>query len=101
LDAVQTGRSSKQEDIMQALLKYVAPAVAAAAIGGAIVLAPIASAATHVAPAPHTAASPGAPTDTDPLVPYGTEPVSPYRLGYINPNHDEGNTTNGELDVPF
>ena len=37
----------------------------------------------------------------DPLVPYGTEPTVPYRLGYINPNHDEGNTTNGEVDVPF
>ena len=34
-------------------------------------------------------------------MPYGTEPTVPYRLGYINPNHDEGNTTNGEVDVPF
>jgi hypothetical protein len=34
-------------------------------------------------------------------VPYGTDPQVPYRLGYINPNHDEGNTTNGEVDLPF
>jgi hypothetical protein len=34
-------------------------------------------------------------------VPYGTDPYVPYRLGYVNPNHDEGNTTNGQVDVPF
>jgi hypothetical protein len=101
LDAVQTGRSSKQEGIMQALIKYFAPSLAAAAIGGAVVLAPIASAATHVAPAPNKTTSSAPAAGTDPLVPYGTDPVSPYRLGYINPNHDEGNTTNGEVDVPF
>ena len=49
----------------------------------------------------HVAAVAAAPTDTDPLVPYGTDPQVPYRLGYINPNHDEGNTSNGELDIPF
>ena|SRR5947208_11594875 len=90
---------SKQEDVMMAI-KYLAPSLAAAAIGGAIVLAPIASAATHVAPTP-SASSSSAPAGTDPLVPYGTDPVVPYRLGYINPSHDEGNTTNGQLDVPF
>ena len=85
---------------MKTPIKYVAPWLAAAAIGGAIALAPIASAAAHpspVATAPSSAGSPG----TDPLVPYGTNPYVPYRLGYINPNHDEGNTTNGEVDVPF
>lgn len=81
-------------------IKYLAPSLAAAAIGGAIVLAPLASAATHVAPAPHPATSAATP-DTDPLVPYGTDPVVPYRLGYVNPNHDEGNTTNGQVDLPF
>lgn len=88
---------------MQALIKYFAPSLAAAAIGGAIVLAPVASAATHVASAPNktTSSAPAARTDTDPLVPYGTDPYVPYWLGYINPNHDEGNTTNGEVDVPF
>jgi hypothetical protein len=93
------GEPGNQEDTMKAL-KYLAPSLGAAAISGAIVLAPIASAATHVAPAPMPATS-SAPTDTDPLVPYGTDPVVPYRLGYINPNHDEGNTTNGEVDLPF
>ncbi len=85
---------------MKAMIKYFAPSLAAAAIGGAVVLAPMASAATHVAPAPSAATS-SAPAGTDPLVPYGTDPSVPYRLGYINPNHDEGDTTNGEVDVPF
>ena len=85
---------------MKTTIKYVAPWLAAAAMGGAIALAPIASAATHPAPA---AAAPSAVghAGTDPLVPYGTDPYVPYRLGYINPNHDEGNTTNGEVDLPF
>jgi hypothetical protein len=78
--------------------KYLAPSLAAAAIGGAIVLAPMASAATHVAPTP-SAASSSAP-DTDPLVPYGTDPHTPV-LGYHVSNHDEANTTNGQIDVPF
>jgi hypothetical protein len=86
--------------MMKAMIKYFAPSLAAAAIGAAVVLAPMAGAATHVAPAPSAATS-SAPTGPDPLVPYGTDPSVPYRLGYINPNHDEGNTTNGEVDVPF
>jgi hypothetical protein len=84
---------------MKAMIKYFAPSLAAAAIGGAIVLAPMASAATHVAPAPSAATS-SAP-DTDPLVPYGTDPQSPYVLGYHVSDHDNANTTNGQLDVPF
>ena len=67
---------------MKATIKYVAPWLAAAAIGGAIALAPIASA------------------NTDPLVPYGTDPHGPS-LGYHVSNHDEANTTNGQVDVPF
>ena len=85
---------------MTTKIKYVAPWLAAAAIGGAIAFAPIASAATHLAPVPTTPSAAGS-AGTDPLVPYGTNPYVPYRLGYINPNHDEGNTTNGEVDVPF
>jgi hypothetical protein len=81
-------------------IKYLAPSLAAAAIGGAVVLAPLASAATHVAPAQGPATS-SVSTGTDPVVPYGTDPAVPYRLGYINPNHDEANTTNGEVDLPF
>jgi hypothetical protein len=68
---------------MKRPIKFIAPWLAAAAIGGAIVLAPVASA------------------DTDPAVPYGTEPHSPYVLGYHVSNHDEANTTNGQVDVPF
>jgi hypothetical protein len=82
LDVVQQGRTSKQENIMKTTIKYVAPWLAAAAIGGAIALAPIASA------------------DTNPLVPYGTDPHVPS-LGYHVSNHDEANTTNGFVDVPF
>jgi hypothetical protein len=68
---------------MKTTIKLVAPWLAAAAIGGAIALAPVASA------------------DTDPLVPYGTNPAVPYVLGYHVSNHDEANTTNGQVDLPF
>jgi hypothetical protein len=85
---------------MKAMIKYFAPSLAAAAVGGAIVLAPMASAATHVAPAPNAIAF-SAPSDTDPLVPYGTDPHSPYVFGYHVSDHDEANTTNGQVDVPF
>ena len=77
---------------MKTTLKYVAPWLAAAAIGGAVALAPIASAATHPAPI----ASAG----TDPLVPYGTDPQVPS-LGFHESNHDNADTTNGFVDVPF
>jgi hypothetical protein len=68
---------------MKRTIKFVAPWLAAAAISGAIALAPIAS------------------VDTNPLVPYGTNPTSAYVPGYHVDNHDETNTTNGFLDVPF
>jgi hypothetical protein len=38
---------------------------------------------------------------TDPLIPFGTEPMSPVRLGYVDSNHDEANTSNGGVDTPF
>jgi hypothetical protein len=85
---------------MTTTIKYLAPWLAAAAIGGTIALAPIAGAAAP-ARATTTVTHHDPDTGTDPLVPYGTEPEVPYRLGYINPNHDQGNTTNGELDLPF
>ena len=47
--------------------------------------------------APMSPASAG----TDPLVPYGTDPHSPYVFGYHVSDHDEANTTNGQVDVPF
>jgi len=68
---------------MKATIKHIAPWLAAAAIGGAIALAPIASA------------------DTNPAVPYGTNPHSPYVLGFHVSNHDEADQTNGAVDVPF
>lgn len=68
---------------MKATITYIAPWLAAAAIGAAIGLAPIANA------------------DTDPAVPYGTNPTSPYVQGYHVSNHDEANTTNGFVDRPF
>jgi hypothetical protein len=84
---------------MKTSIKYVAPWFAAAAIGGAIALAPIASASTPPAATTHPA--PAASAGTDPLVPFGTDPQVPYVLGYHVSNHDEANTTNGQLDVPF
>ncbi|MCW2562607.1 MAG: hypothetical protein JWQ31_1167 [Mycobacterium sp.] len=68
---------------MKTSIKFIAPALGAAAIGAAMLLAPIAGA------------------DTNPLVPYGTDPHTPYVLGYHVSNHDEANTTNGQLDTPF
>lgn len=61
---------------MKTTIKYVAPWLAAAVIGGAIALAPIASA------------------DTDPATPYGTDPASPAISGY-HPWHGDN------VDVPF
>ncbi len=37
----------------------------------------------------------------DPLVPYGTDPQAPVTPGYVNPNHDAGVTSNGQVDLPF
>jgi hypothetical protein len=87
---------------METSFTYVTSGLAAVAIGGAIVLAPIASAATHPAPVA-TAATPSAigSAGTDPLVPYGTEPHVPGPLGFVDSNHDEADTTNGQVDLPF
>jgi hypothetical protein len=68
---------------MKTSIKFIAPALGAAAIGATLLLAPIASA------------------DTDPLVPYGTDPHSSYVLGYHVSNHDESSTANGQLDTAF
>ncbi|HEX4557678.1 MAG TPA: hypothetical protein VH166_00490 [Mycobacterium sp.] len=68
---------------MTTTMKYIAPWMAAAAIGAAIALAPVAGA------------------DTDPLVPYGTSPQVPYVLGHHESNQDETDTTAGQLDLPF
>jgi hypothetical protein len=77
---------------MRITFKDAVPWLIAAAIGGAIALAPIASA------------------DADPQVPYGPDPYvpngpqtqqSPDVFGYHPSNHDEIDTTNGQVDRPF
>ena len=83
---------------MKTTIKYVAPWLAAAAIGGAVALAPIASAATTPTNSGPVAVGTAG---TDPIVPFGTDPHSPYVLGYHVSDHDESNTTNGQIDVPF
>jgi len=85
LGIAEVRRPRKQEDIMKSTINYIAPGLGAAAIGAAIVLAPIASA------------------DTNPLLPYGTSPQAP-NLGYYESNsgsHSAGDTTLGSLDLPF
>ena len=67
---------------MKTTIKYIAGWSAAAAITGAIALAPIASA------------------DTNPAVPYGTSPTSPDIFGYHTSN-EVANPTNSGVDVPF
>jgi hypothetical protein len=91
---------------MKSTIKYVAPWLAAAAIGGAIGLAPVAGAVTgstpvlqskvfaHQAPAPNPA-PPQLETGPDPLVPNGTDPYIPFQLG-------QGyKTTAGGVDLAF
>lgn len=61
---------------------------------------------TAVDPTGPISAETGAPSGdarygVDPLVPYGTEPQDPVTPGYVNSNHDEGITSNGEVDLPF
>ena len=75
-------------------MKFLATALAAAAISGAVALAPIAAADTG---SPATTIASGA----SPLVPYGTNPDVPYRLGYVDSNHDEADTTSNNVDLPF
>lgn len=76
-------------------IKYAAPWLAAAAMGAAVALAPIAGAATHAIPAPATTPSAHAPaTDTDPATPFGTDPESPAIFGYHTWLGDD-------TDVPF
>ena len=82
---------------MKKSLGYVTSGLAAIAIGGAVLLAPVASAATPVTIAAAGIGTSGA----DPLVPFGTEPKVPGPLGYVDSNHDEVNTSNGQIDLPF
>jgi hypothetical protein len=94
---------------MKKTVKYVAPWLAAAAIGAAVCLAPVAGADPSFAPVPQarSAARSSTPapapfgTGEDPMVPNGPDPYIPFRLGYYNPNHDESNSTNGFVDLAF
>ncbi|CAN5588388.1 hypothetical protein BH09ACT8_BH09ACT8_63430 [soil metagenome] len=82
--------------------KRIAPWIAAAAIAASFGFAPIAGAATDPAPVVSTTSEPApvGSAGTDPLVPFGADPQIPYQLGYLDPTHDNGNTTNGQLDLP-
>ena len=90
-----------EETIMKTPFTYVTSALAALAIGGAVALAPVASAATPPAPVASAMGSPIGSAGTDPLVPYGTAPHVAGVLGYVDSSHDEANTTNGQVDLPF
>ena len=39
-------------------------------------------------------------SDPAPVGSAGTDPLVPYQLGFIDPNHDNGNTTNDQIDLP-
>lgn len=84
------------------IIKNIAPWLATAAIVTAIGFAPVAAAAVTAPSAiiSTTQPAPGGSAGTDPLVPYGVDPAIPYRLGFVDPNHDNGNTTNGQVDLP-
>ena len=91
---------------MKTTIKYIAPWLAAAAVGGAIGLAPVASADTGSAPVSQTkvianSAGPATPAPTpfesgaSPLVPTGTDPYIPFVLG--TPRHED---PAGGVDLP-
>ncbi|MET0456858.1 MAG: hypothetical protein ABW137_33915 [Mycobacterium sp.] len=63
--------------------KRVAAGLATALAGAAIALAPTAGA------------------DTNPLVPFGPNPQVKMSVGLQTSNHDEIDTTAGQIDLPF
>jgi hypothetical protein len=73
---IYVGWVNRSEKTVKAAIKHLAPWLAVAAIGGAVALAPIASA------------------DTDPSTPYGTDPMSPAIFGYHTADSPQ-------VDVPF
>lgn len=80
--------------------KSVKVTLTAAVAGLLIALAPAAAAdATAMADGPSD--GPGQPVGADPLIPFGTLPMSPVRLGYVDSDHDEANTSGGGVDAPF
>jgi hypothetical protein len=101
-------------------IKYIAPCLAAAALGAAIGLASVANADPGSTPVSQPKVAANLPaalaqapfvSDEDPLVPNspGADPdvtpgpdpsVANPDTGYVNSNHDEVNTSVGESDVP-
>ena len=67
---------------MRTAIKYLAPWLAAAAIAGAVALAPIAGAVSNPTGPNGSDPDPTVPFGEDPSVPYGTLPMSPYIYGY-------------------
>ncbi|MDX1889628.1 hypothetical protein [Mycolicibacterium sp. 050158] len=63
--------------------KGILSGLAMAITGAAIALAPMAGA------------------DTNPLVPFGTNPQVKIPVGLQTSNHDEVDTTGGQVDLPF
>ena len=85
------------------MIKNMTPWLATAAIVTAIGFAPVAAAAVTAPSAiisTSTQPTPVGSAGTDPLVPYGVDPSIPYQLGFVDPNHDNGNTTGGQVDLP-
>jgi hypothetical protein len=91
---------------MKITIRQLAPAFAAAAIGGAVVLAPIASAATQPLPVSYSTATQPAPgTGPDPLVPYGATPYTPFYNSpgdtYSGDPNDDDGPNNPGIDSAF
>jgi hypothetical protein len=87
-------------ETMKRTINHVAPWMAAAAIGAALVFAPVASAASNANPGPHAAPSspPGASqygSGEDPLVPSGT-----WAPGDIVPYDPYIKNPGGGVDLP-
>lgn len=68
---------------MRITAKRVVPGLAVGFVAAAMALAPVAGA------------------DTSPLLPYGSTPQVKTTLNLQTSNHDEVDTSNGVLDLPF
>ncbi len=79
---------------------HIASWTAAAAIAASLGFAPIAGADPAPVVATTSQPAPVGSAGTDPLVPFGTDPQIPYQLGYVDPGHDNADTTNGAVDLP-
>jgi hypothetical protein len=105
----------EQEIVMKTPIAFATPLLAVGLAAGFVALAPAGSTMSVAAGPTSTAAwqkntpvsaNTGAPlgdakAGADPLVPFGTDPQVPVTTGYVNRNHDEGITTNGQVDLPF